>query len=91
MLVITDHPFIEDNTLEAIIRRVEPTPPGQSWDPLTIVDILHDENLKLGLKQKTFMTVLRHALTGMKVCNVFLPRPLRHQMFTQNIYDLDGT
>jgi len=40
-------------------------------DPVTIVDILRDENVKLGLKPMVYMTVLRHALTGMKVRVVF--------------------
>ena len=40
---------------------------GGPWDQLGIADMLHEENGRLGLKPKTFMTVLRHALTGMKV------------------------
>lgn len=67
MLLLT--PVIEDATLEAIIQRIDPAPAGQQWNLLTtLVDILHDENAKLGLKQKVFMTTIRHALTGMKVC-----------------------
>jgi len=49
--------------LEAVAQRIELTP---ALDPVTIVDILRDENVKLGLKPMVYMTVLRHALTGMK-------------------------
>ena len=40
----------------------------ESWteDDLTVV--LHEAAQELGISQKTFMTVLRHALSGMKVC-----------------------
>jgi len=54
------------NILEAVLRRVELTGTGGSWEQLSFADILHEENTHLGLKPKTFMTVLRHALTGMK-------------------------
>ena len=39
-----------------------------SWNPATLEGILHDENGKTSLKQKEYMTILRYALTGMKVC-----------------------
>ncbi|TFY71407.1 hypothetical protein EVG20_g1615 [Dentipellis fragilis] len=45
----------------AVVRRL--TAAGGLQD---IADILHDENAKSGLKPKPFMTVLRHAFTGMK-------------------------
>jgi len=54
------------NTLEAVLRHVEPSSTEDSWDHLDINDMLHNENIRLGLKSKIFMTVLRHALTGMK-------------------------
>lgn len=53
-------------TLEVVLRRIEQIGTGESWDQLHIADILHEENTQLGLKSKIFMTVLRHALTGMK-------------------------
>ncbi|KAI1789160.1 glutamyl-tRNA synthetase [Ganoderma leucocontextum] len=37
-----------------------------SWDPAALAGILHDENAKTSLKQKEYMSILRHALTGMK-------------------------
>ena len=43
-----------------------------SWDPATLTDVLHDENRKTSLKQKEYMTILRHALTGMKVRSCLL-------------------
>jgi hypothetical protein len=59
-------------TLEAVVRRIEQIGTGESWEVLPMADILHVENAQLGLKSKIFMTVLRHALTGMKVRLVFL-------------------
>ena len=37
------------------------------WETGALSQLLHDENAKTGLKQKEYMTILRHALTGMKV------------------------
>ncbi|KAJ3483560.1 hypothetical protein NLI96_g6232 [Meripilus lineatus] len=37
-----------------------------NWDNLNIIDHFHAETARLGLKQKVYMTILRHALTGMK-------------------------
>ncbi|TFK84864.1 glutamyl-tRNA synthetase [Polyporus arcularius HHB13444] len=37
-----------------------------SWDAASLAAVLHDENAKIGLKQKEYMTILRHRLTGMK-------------------------
>jgi len=62
-------PFSESDrkcTLEAVVRRIEQIGTGESWEVLPMADILHVENAQLGLKSKIFMTVLRHALTGMK-------------------------
>ena len=40
---------------------------GIQWEVATLSHVLHDENAKTSLKQKEYMTILRHALTGMKV------------------------
>ncbi|KAH9891169.1 glutamyl-tRNA synthetase [Cubamyces lactineus] len=39
---------------------------GIQWEVATLSLVLHDENAKTSLKQKEYMTILRHALTGMK-------------------------
>ncbi|KAI0367459.1 glutamyl-tRNA synthetase [Pilatotrama ljubarskyi] len=36
------------------------------WETASLSELLHDENAKTSLKQKEYMTILRHALTGMK-------------------------
>ncbi len=41
--------------------------PLANWEIATLSEVLHDENAKTSLKQKEYMTILRHALTGMKV------------------------
>ncbi|OJT08520.1 Glutamate--tRNA ligase [Trametes pubescens] len=38
-----------------------------AWETATLSEVLHDENAKTSLKQKEYMTILRHCLTGMKV------------------------
>lgn len=38
-----------------------------AWETAALSEVLHDENAKTSLKQKEYMTILRHALTGMKV------------------------
>ncbi len=40
---------------------------GTAWETVALSEVLHDENAKTSLKQKEYMTILRHALTGMKV------------------------
>jgi len=40
----------------------------ESWTEDELVTILHEAADDLGVVQKTFMTVLRHAVSGMKVC-----------------------
>lgn len=71
---------VSENTLEAVIARLSsptftsttdtPTEAdAESWIALPIADILHEENARLDIKPKVFMTVLRHAVTGMKVCS----------------------
>ena len=42
-------------------REVEP------WDQVDLAAIMHEENKSIGLPVTTFMTALRHALSGMKV------------------------
>ncbi|EIW65117.1 glutamyl-tRNA synthetase [Trametes versicolor FP-101664 SS1] len=37
-----------------------------AWETAALSEVLHDENAKTSLKQKEYMTILRHALTGMK-------------------------
>jgi hypothetical protein len=39
----------------------------ESWTEDELVDVLREASHDLGIVQKTFMTVLRHALSGMKV------------------------
>ncbi|KAH9850613.1 glutamyl-tRNA synthetase [Lenzites betulinus] len=39
---------------------------GVAWETPALSEVLHDENAKSALKQKEYMTILRHALTGMK-------------------------
>ncbi|KZT09062.1 glutamyl-tRNA synthetase [Laetiporus sulphureus 93-53] len=36
------------------------------WQTVNFVDLLHEEHAKLGINQKQYMTIVRHALTGMK-------------------------
>ena len=40
----------------------------ESWTEDELVTVLHETAHDLGIVQKTFMMVLRHALSGMKVC-----------------------
>ena len=47
---------------------------GLDWNTIKFEDVLHAEVAKLGVKQKHYMTVLRHALTGMKVNFLFFLR-----------------
>jgi len=49
--------------LSSVISRLEDSP---IWDEAEISQVLHEEMDALEVKQKTFMTVLRHALSGMK-------------------------
>ena len=42
----------------------------ESWAEDELATVLHEASHDLGVSQKTFMTVLRHALTGMKVCGI---------------------
>ncbi|KAI0761628.1 glutamyl-tRNA synthetase [Trametes elegans] len=49
------------NSLTARLRDAQ-----VEWETGALSQLLHDEIAKTGLKQKEYMTVLRHALTGMK-------------------------
>jgi len=40
---------------------------AEPWHGVDINDILLESNAKVGLPHKVFMTILRHALSGMKV------------------------
>ncbi|EIM92053.1 glutamyl-tRNA synthetase [Stereum hirsutum FP-91666 SS1] len=40
--------------------------PSQEWEAYDVASVLHEENKKTGLKSKVYMTVMRHALSGMK-------------------------
>jgi len=52
-----------DMVLSSVISRLEDSP---IWDEPEISRILREEIDTVRIKQKTFMTVLRHALSGMK-------------------------
>ena len=50
--------------MDSLIRRLS----GEvSWDVQSLNELLHDEITKLDVKSKAAMTVVRRALTGMKV------------------------
>lgn len=57
---ITDY----QNVIQGTVARLRSTSP---WDVQTILNALHDENRAAGVKTATFMTALRHAMSGMKV------------------------
>jgi len=40
----------------------------ESWTEDELITVLHEAADDLGVIQKAFMTVLRHAVSGMKVC-----------------------
>ncbi|EPQ61238.1 glutamyl-tRNA synthetase [Gloeophyllum trabeum ATCC 11539] len=48
----------------AVAARLEK--PDIVWDQQNISAALHEESTKSGIKSRVFMTILRHALTGMK-------------------------
>ncbi|KAI0662347.1 glutamyl-tRNA synthetase [Cubamyces menziesii] len=39
---------------------------GVQWETATLLQVLRDENAKMSMLQKEYMSILRHALTGMK-------------------------
>jgi len=57
---ITDY----QNVMWGMVTRLRSTSP---WDVQTITDALHAENRTAGIKPARFMTVLRHAMSGVKV------------------------
>ena len=57
---ITDY----QNVLRGTVARLKSTSP---WDAQTILNALHAENGAAGVKPVRFMTVLRHAMSGVKV------------------------
>jgi len=56
---ITDY----QNVMRGTVTRLRSTSP---WDVQTISDTLHAENKASGIKPARFMTVLRHAMSGVK-------------------------
>lgn len=62
--------------LAAALRRLAPdAPDAPAWCVDAIASALHDENAKSGMRPKAFMTMLRHALSAMKVRAPLLPPP----------------
>lgn len=59
-ITITDY----QNAIQRTVARLRSTSP---WDVQTIINALHDENRAAGVKPARFMTVLRHAMSGVKV------------------------
>jgi hypothetical protein len=57
---VTDY----QNVMRGTVTRLRSTSP---WDVRTITDALHAENRTAGIKSARFMTVLRHAMSGVKV------------------------
>ena len=53
--------------LTTVVPRLEAM---KSWTEDDLVADLHEVIHDLGVSQKTFMTILRHALSGMKVCTM---------------------
>lgn len=58
-----------DLVFSSVISRLEDSP---TWEEAEISKALHEEMDSLKIKPKTFMTLLRHALSGMKVCSSLL-------------------
>jgi hypothetical protein len=58
---ITDY----QNVIRRTVTRLRST--TSPWDMQTITDALHVENRAAGIKPARFMTVLRHAMSGVKV------------------------
>jgi len=52
-----------DAVLRSVISRLEDSP---TWEKSDLSSVLHEEASALQLKSKPFMTILRHALSGMK-------------------------
>ena len=52
------------DVIRRTVTRLKSTTP---WDVQTITDALHAENRTPGIKPARFMTMLRHAMSGVKV------------------------
>ncbi len=52
------------NVMRGTVTRLRST---SQWDVQTITDALHTESKIAGIKPARFMTVLRHAMSGVKV------------------------
>ena len=52
-------------TLERVSAKLEEQ--HEDWDDLDISSLIHTVRADLNINQKTFMSILRYALTGMKV------------------------
>lgn len=59
-IAITDY----QNVIRGTAARLRSTSP---WDVRAIINALHAENTAAGVKPARFMTVLRHAMSGVKV------------------------
>ena len=66
------------NVIQGTLARLRSTSP---WDVQSIINALHAENSAAGVKPVRFMTVLRHAMSGMKV------RFFGDFVFTANLTD----
>jgi hypothetical protein len=64
------------NVINGTVARLRSTSP---WDVQTIINALHAENGAAGVKPARFMTVLRHAMSGVKV------RALGYLIFGANL------
>ena len=51
--------------LTDVVPRLEQV---ESWTEDELIAVLHEAARDLGIVQKSFMAVLRHTLSGMKVC-----------------------
>ncbi|KAG6829376.1 hypothetical protein H0H87_011587 [Tephrocybe sp. NHM501043] len=69
LLLVTDRRCLPGATLKAVIPVVENTTPEQ-WEKTDFLELLQKEreSLESDISYRVFMTVLRHALCGQKVC-----------------------
>ena len=73
--------LLADNTIDHVRRCLETE--TLSWHQLDIENVLKDVNTALSIKQKSFMTTLRHALTATKVGrNLFINLTVLNQSQT---------
>ena len=57
--------YLPERVVESLTARLADM--QARWEPTSLSEVLHGENAKLDIKQKDYMTILRHRLTGMKV------------------------